>query len=323
MIADPLIQQLLDGNRSAVARAITVVEKGGPKAIELLQAVHGHTGNAYRVGITGPPGSGKSTLINQLIAHLRGQGQSVAVMATDPTSPFTHGALLGDRLRMTAAEQDAGVFIRSLAARGSLGGLSVANHDAAIVLDAAGFDYILIETVGVGQSELDIASVADTVMVVVVPESGDSIQAMKAGLMEIADFFVLNKCDRPDSDSACAAIQSMLHLRPQVAGEWLPGIVQAIASEGQGTGEIARQIFEHRNHLIATDGLQKRRELRLRCHIKDIVEKAICSELWHKTGTDQLNSSIRQVVAGELSPHDLARSIVNDYLECSAAGRRK
>jgi len=323
VIVDPLVQQLLDGNRSAVARAITVVEKGGPKAVELLQAVHGHTGNAYRVGITGPPGSGKSTLINHLIAHLRGQGQSVAVMATDPTSPFTHGALLGDRVRMTAAAQDAGVFIRSLASRGALGGLSDANHDAAIVLDAAGFDYILIETVEVGQSELDIASVADTVMVVVVPESGDSIQAMKAGLMEIADFFVLNKCDRPDSESACAAIQSMLSLRPHVEGEWLPGIVKAIASEGQGTGDIATQIIQHRGHLTATGGLQKRQEQRFRCHIRDIVEKSICSELWDTTGTETLTASIGQVVAGELSPHHLARSIVNNYLERSATGQRK
>jgi len=321
--ADPLVEGLLDGDRPAVARAITVVEKGGPEAVELLQAVHGHTGNAYRVGITGPPGSGKSTLIDQLIAHFRGQGQSVAVMATDPTSPFTHGALLGDRVRMRAAEQDTGVFIRSLASRGSLGGLSDANHDAAIVLDAAGFDYILIETVGVGQSELDIASVADTVMVVLVPESGDSIQAMKAGLMEIADFFVLNKCDRPGSDSACAAIQSMLHLRPHVKGEWLPVIAKAVAIEGHGTGDIARQILQHRNHLLATGGLQERREQRLRCHIRDIVEKTICSELWDTTGTETLTASIRQVVAGELSPHDLARSIVNNYLESSAAGRRK
>jgi len=170
---------------------------------------------------------------------------------------------------------------------------------------------------------LDIASAADTVMVVLVPESGDAIQAMKAGLMEIADFFVLNKCDRPDSDNAYAAIQSMLNLRPHVQGEWRAEIVKAVATEGHGTGDIARQIFEHRNHLIATGGLQKRQEQRLRCHIKEIVEKTVCLELWHKTGTDLLNSSVRQVVEGALSPHDLARSIVDNYFKCSAEGRRK
>jgi LAO/AO transport system kinase len=246
LIDDALIEALLDGNRMAVARAITVVETGGPDAIELLQAINGHTGKAHRVGITGPLGSGKSTLANQLIRHIRGQGQSVAVMAIDPTSPFTQGALLGDRVRMTRADDDDDVFIRSMASRGALGGLSHATKDAVSILDAAGFDYILIETVGVGQTQLDVASVADTVMVVLVPESGDSVQAMKAGLMEIADFFVLNKCDRPGSDSAYAAIQSVLHLQRHNDGEWLPGIIKAVASEGRGIDAIAEQLRQHR-----------------------------------------------------------------------------
>ena len=243
------MQALLDGNRMALARAITVVEKGGPDAIDLLQAIDGDTGNAYRVGITGPPGSGKSTLANQLVRNIRGHGQSVAVVAIDPTSPFTKGALLGDRVRMTQVDDD-DVFIRSMASRGALGGLSHATQDAVNILDAAGFDYILIETVGVGQSEVDIASVADTVMVVLVPESGDSVQAMKAGLMEIADLFVLNKCDRPGSEGAYAAIQSVLHLQRRKDGEWLPGIVKAVATEGRGVDGIAEQILQHRNHVL-------------------------------------------------------------------------
>lgn len=314
MIADKSsIQALLDGDRMAVARAITVVEKGGSEAIELLQVVHGHTGTAHRIGITGPPGSGKSTLINQLIAHFRGRDISVAVIAIDPTSPYTQGALLGDRIRMMKADQDSGVFIRSMASRGSAGGLSYATHDAANILDAAGFDYILIETVGVGQSELDIASVADTVLAVVVPESGDSIQAMKAGVMEIADVFVVNKCDRPDSDSTYAAIQSMLNLHPQVECGWLPIIVKVIASEGQGTGDLASQILEHRNYLIATGGLRKRQEQRLQHQIKKIVERIIGSELWDETATEQLASSSRPILDGEMSPYDLARSIVDRY----------
>ncbi len=297
----------------AVARAITVAEEGGPEAIELLQALYAHTGTAHRVGITGPPGSGKSTLINQLIAHFRGRDISVAVIAIDPTSPYTQGALLGDRIRMLEADQDNGVFIRSMASRGSAGGLSYATHDAANILDAAGFDYILIETIGVGQSELDIASVADTVLAVVVPESGDSVQAMKAGLMEIADVFVVNKCDRPDSDSTYAAIQSMLELHPKLKGEWIPDIVQVIASEGQGTGELAKKIFRHRDHQIATDGLQKRRVQRLQYQIKKIVEKTISTELWDEARTKRLASSIRPVIEGDVSSYDMARSIVDKY----------
>ena len=307
------IQSLLNGDRTAVARAITIAEKGGARATELLQAVHGHTGTAHRVGITGSPGSGKSTLINRLIAHFRAHDLSVAVLAIDPTSPFTNGALLGDRLRMTTAGQDSDVFVRSMASRGSQGGLSHATHDAANILDAAGFDYILIETVGVGQLELDIASVVDTVMVVVVPESGDSVQAMKAGLMEIADNFVLNKCDRPDSDSAFAAIRSMLDLNRQAGEEWIPGIVKAIASEGQGTDEFVECVVRHRKHMIETGDLLKRQEQRLRSQVKRIVEKTIKSELWDDKGTEQLSSSIQPVLDGELSPHELAQSIVDQY----------
>lgn len=297
----------------AVARAITVVEEGGPEAIELLQALYAHTGSAHRVGITGPPGSGKSTLINQLIAYFRGQDISVAVIAIDPTSPYTQGALLGDRIRMMQAAQDSGVFIRSMASRGSSGGLSHATHDAANILDAAGFDYILIETVGVGQSELDIASAADTVVAVFVPESGDSVQAMKAGLMEVADVFVLNKCDRPGSESTYAAIQSALELQPKLTGEWMPDIVKVIASEGKGTDDLARKIFRHRDHMLATDGLRKRQERRFQHQVRKIVEKTISSELWDETGKEHLAASIGPVLDGDLSPYELARSIVDKY----------
>ncbi len=306
-------QSVLDGDRAAIARAITIAEKGGPNATGILQAVHGHTGAAHRIGITGSPGSGKSTLINQLIAHFRAQDLSVAVLAIDPTSPFTEGALLGDRLRMTKAGQDSDVFIRSMASRGSQGGLSHTTHDAANIIDAAGFDYILIETVGVGQLELDIADVVDTVMVVVVPESGDSVQAMKAGLMEIADLFVLNKCDRPDSDSTYAAIRSMLDLNRRSKEEWTPCIVKATASEGQGTAELAERVAEHRKDIIKSGGLRERQEQRLQSQVKRIVEKTISSELWDEKGAEQLASSIQPVLDGDLSPHELAQSIVDKY----------
>jgi len=320
MSDDSMVQAILDGKRSAVARAITMVETGGVKSYELLQSIHAYTGAAYRLGITGPPGVGKSTLTNQLIAYFRGQDKMVAVLAIDPSSPYTRGALLGDRLRMTEGEQDSGVFIRSMASRGSLGGLSVATHDAANILDAAGFDYVLIETVGVGQSELDVAGTADTVMVVLVPESGDSVQAMKAGLMEIADFFILNKCDRPDSGAACAAIQSMLSLRPQSGATWLPEVVRTIASAGEGIELVAEQIRRHRDFLNAKKNLAERREQRLRSHIRGIAEKNICADLWDSTGSAQLTASIQQALDGKLSPYELAQSIVENYAGNSKSG---
>jgi len=320
MSDDSMLQAILDGKRSAVARAITMVETGGEKSRELLQSIHAHTGCAYRLGITGPPGVGKSTLTNQLIAYFRGQDKTVAVLAVDPSSPYTRGALLGDRLRMTESAQDCGVFIRSMASRGSLGGLSVATHDAANILDAAGFDYILIETVGVGQSELDIAGTADTVMVVLVPESGDTVQAMKAGLMEIADFFVLNKCDRPDSGAACSAIQSMLSLRPHDKDTWLPEVVRTIASAGTGIELVAEQVRRHRDFLTATENLDERREQRYRSHVRGIAEKVICAELWNDAGSKLLRASIQQAIDAKVSPYELAQSIVEDYVRHSASG---
>ena len=213
MINETLVEKLSINDKRSVARSISIVESNNEKAAELLKEIYSKVGQGYRIGITGPPGAGKSTITNQLTKYFRNQNKTVGIVAVDPTSPYTGGALLGDRVRMTEIGNDPGVFIRSMATRGSLGGLSKRTIDAADVLDAAGYDYILLETVGVGQSELDIAQAADTTIVVLVPESGDVVQAMKAGLMEIADFFVLNKSDRPGSEQAVTALRTILMMR--------------------------------------------------------------------------------------------------------------
>jgi len=243
------VEDLLRGDRRSVARAISLIENGSSGADEILSAIYTHTGRAYRIGITGPPGAGKSTLTNKLAQWYRKQNVRVGIIAVDPTSPFNGGALLGDRVRMTDVELDGGVFIRSMASRGSLGGLSKKTREAADILDASGMEIILLETVGVGQSELDIAGAADTTVVVLVPESGDGIQAMKAGLMEIADFFVLNKADRPGADQAVMSIKMILGFRPHDAVSWMPDVLKTVASEGKGIQEIADLIAKHRAHL--------------------------------------------------------------------------
>jgi LAO/AO transport system kinase len=263
-----LSERVLQGDARAVARAISLIEDESPQGADLVRRVFSRTGHAYLIGITGAPGAGKSTLVDRLIGELRRGGPTVGVVAVDPTSPFTGGAILGDRVRMQSHVADAGVFIRSMATRGNLGGLARATADAALVLDAAGKDIVLIETVGVGQDEVDIVRTADVSVVMLVPGTGDEVQALKAGIMEIADIFVVNKADRDGADRTVASVEALLSLE-SYAGRWRPPILKTEANTGKGVPELVAAIEQFRAHTLGSLG--ERRRARAEFRVQELL----------------------------------------------------
>ncbi len=303
------IKQFEKGEIRALARVITLIENGEGEIPAQLKALFSRVGRAFRVGVTGPPGAGKSTLVDGLSMLYRAEGRTVGIIAVDPTSPFSGGALLGDRVRMNRAGGDPGVYIRSMATRGSLGGLAEAALDAADVMDAFGKDVVILETVGVGQSELDIARAADSTIVVLVPESGDGVQAMKAGLMEIGDIFVLNKADRPAADRAVEELKSALELKAG-ANTWKPPVISAIAHKGEGLPELLEVLKSHYRHLAERGGLKVKRLSRRRERIRQIVE----GELHHRFWNESRKQMLEEALGRDENPFAAASLIVKSFM---------
>ncbi len=302
-----LIRKALDGDPRSIARLISIVESDSPYAEKIMKTIYPRSGKAHFIGITGSPGAGKSTLVDKIIKEFKSQGKSVGVVAVDPSSPFTGGAILGDRLRMQSHALDPDVFIRSMGSRGSLGGLSHATYEAALILDACGKDVVLIETVGVGQSEVDIVKIADTVALVLVPGMGDDIQIMKAGIMEIADVFVINKADRDGADKMAREVNVMLDLLGERA--WRPPVYKTVAEKGEGVTEAVAAFSDHQKYLQKTEEGRKRKWQRLEREVEEILRREISrivERSWNETkSVDLLNGLAERridpyTVAGDL-----------------------
>lgn len=309
--ARALVERALGGDRQAVAKLISIVEDGAPELGEVMQAIFPHTGRAYAVGITGAPGAGKSTLTEALVGKMREEGHRVAVLAVDPSSPFTGGALLGDRVRMQSHATDGEVFIRSMATRGHLGGLALATPEAVRILDAAGNDYIVVETVGVGQAEVDVVEAADSTVVVVTPGWGDSVQANKAGFLEIGDVFAVNKADREGAKQAVRDINQMIDFGRE--REWRPPVIETIATQGTGVGGLWAGIKGHRVFLEQSGELARRRRARIVKEISDIVAERVRA----RVGRDlagALEEAAGRVASREMDPYAAAEALL-DRLE--------
>ncbi len=309
-----LTTNILKADHRSIARLITLVENEDPTAITTLKNLYKHTGKAHVIGVTGVMGSGKSSLLLELTTAYRRQSKKIGIIAIDPTSPFSGGALLGDRIRMTELSTDPGVFIRSMGTRGALGGLTTAVYDVVDILDAAGMDIILIETVGVGQDEVEIIKVADTTIVVTVPGLGDAIQTIKAGLMEIADIFVVNKADKPGIEQTIAELQSMVDLTED--RDWKPPIIPTSAKEKKGIPDLIEHITAHDEYLHSSDLFQERRRSRYETELIDLLRKRIISYvLDDKKLKAQVDDCLKKISLRELDPYTAADEILNALLQ--------
>jgi LAO/AO transport system kinase len=306
-----LVRQVLSGETRALARLITLIENDSSRATPYLRELFPHTGKSFVIGITGAPGSGKSSLVDKLAEHFRRRDSRVGIIAVDPTSPFTGGAILGDRIRMQAHTTDPGIFIRSMATRGHLGGLARATSDVLLVLDAAGFEVILVETVGVGQDEVEIVKTAHATLVLLVPGMGDDVQAMKAGIMEIADIFVINKADHPGAERVEAELSALLAISPRADG-WKPPVVRTVASEGQGVADCAAALGAYRGFLKSSPMRQDRALQIQKERLLEIARSLVLEPVLRRSGTlERLERLSCRVAQRELDPYSAAEQLLD------------